>query len=131
MAVVLCTGHDKSLMETRRLLLEADGHKVIPATTELELQQACSQNTFDIAILGQSLPSAEKHKFFEFLQHHCPRTRVLELYTATRARTLSIADGWLQMPLDEPSELANCVAALTKKRADSAASRTHLKAGET
>ncbi len=119
MALILCTGHDKSLMATRRLLLEANGHRVIPASTEIELQQACRQNSFDVAILGQSLSPAEKLKFFHFLQHDCPVTRVLELYTASVARTLDGADGWLQMPTDEPNELASHVASLaTRTRAE-------------
>jgi hypothetical protein len=41
-ALVLCTGIDPVLMETRKLILERSGHKVMSATAEPELENACT-----------------------------------------------------------------------------------------
>jgi hypothetical protein len=54
MALVLCTGVDPHLMETRRLILESAGHRVIFAKTEPELDRECSQHQFDVGVIGHT-----------------------------------------------------------------------------
>jgi hypothetical protein len=60
MALVLSIGSDPSLMLTRRLLLEQDGHTVVGVTDEKALAAACELHTFDIAILSNALSSNMK-----------------------------------------------------------------------
>jgi len=40
-ALVLCTGVDKVLLETRKLILEHAGHTVVSVSDEVSLLSAC------------------------------------------------------------------------------------------
>ena len=55
MALVLCTGVDKAVLETRKLILEAVGHTVMAVMDETALIKACENHSFDIAVVGHTL----------------------------------------------------------------------------
>ncbi len=116
MALVLCIGAQTALMETRRLILERAGHRVVPAMSIPDVQQACSKNDFDVAIIGQAVPAKEKLRILDLVRDACPTTKVLELHTIPSGRTLENADGWLLVPSEVPSELADRVTALAKRK---------------
>jgi hypothetical protein len=54
MAMVLCTGWDQALLDTRSLILQSAGHEVRQAKTQKELVSACDQPH-----LGKSLEDAD------------------------------------------------------------------------
>jgi CheY-like chemotaxis protein len=114
-ALVLCTGIDPVLMETRRLILERAGHRVIFATSEKELQKACTEQGCDVAVIGQTLSANIKLRILRLLRQHCPSAAVLELHPQYADRALNDADGWLAMPTDHPRELADAVDSLVRK----------------
>lgn len=115
MALVLCTGADRPLMQTRALILERAGHTVVPALGEQELVDACSRLSFDVAVIGHSVPPPEKHRVLRLIRQHCPGTRVLELYIASQGKRLSDADDWLEGPIPSPSDLVDRVSLLASK----------------
>ncbi|PYP90618.1 MAG: hypothetical protein DMG65_10930 [Candidatus Angelobacter sp. Gp1-AA117] len=112
MALVLCTGADPALMETRRMLLEKSGHRVITATDEAALKAACQQNAFNVAVIGQVLPISVKKRLLVLIRAHCPAAKVLELYAPSTGRILKDADSWLEVPADVPETLPQEVTAL-------------------
>jgi hypothetical protein len=114
-ALVLCTGFDPVLMETRRLILEKAGHRVISATTERELEKACTEHGCDVAVIGQTLSRNVKLRILLLLRDLCPSAAVLELHPQYADRALENADGWLAMPTDSPRELADAVNSLIRK----------------
>lgn len=57
MAVVLCTGVDKMLLQTRKLLLEKAGHTVVVVMDENTLFDVCQKHSFDVAVIGQTVTS--------------------------------------------------------------------------
>jgi len=113
-ALVLCTGVDEILIRTRQLLLEGAGHKVIPATGQLQLIRACEENHFDVAVVGQVITKPEKQRILSLIREHCPEARVLELFTPSTGRWLPDADDWLEVPGQIPSEFVERVSMLAR-----------------
>lgn len=115
MALVLCTGVDATLIETRKLILEAAGHTVIAATHELAVVTACKQNRFDVAVVGQAILPAKKREIESLVRQHCPSAKILELYSPHEGKRLRNADSWLEVPAQVPAELAERVTELASR----------------
>jgi len=120
MAVVLCTGADPALMKTRKLLLEQAGHQVFTAINESSLQSACAARNFDVIVIGQTVSRQGKTQLLNLVREHCPKARVLELYSVSTGKVLDAADAWLEVPADIPAELSTKVTALAGELAKSA-----------
>lgn len=114
MALVLCTGTDHVLMETRRMLLEKFGHQVITAANEREIRAACKFHSFDVAVIGQGASPSAKKRILMLIRAVCPVASVLELYTVFSNRVLETADAWLEVPADGPETLPRRVSELAK-----------------
>jgi hypothetical protein len=112
MALVLCTGVNRNLVATRKMILEEAGHTVVPALSDRDLIQACEQHDFDVAVIGQAISSREKNRIYSLVRLHCPSLRVLELYSPHEGKVLIAADDWLAVPADVPTDLADHVSAL-------------------
>src|SRR3954470_7223794 len=80
MALVLCTGVNRNLMTTRRMILEDAGHTVVTPMSEPGLTDACARHEFDVAVIGQGISDKEKLRLFSFIHQHCASVKVLELY---------------------------------------------------
>lgn len=113
MALVLCTGADEVVVQTRKLVLERAGHSVVTAMSEPAVISACQERIFDVAVIGQSVSPEDKEQILMLVRQHCPSAKVLELYGFTKE--LESADDWLSVPSD-PQELAERVAALAMRR---------------
>ena len=116
MALVLCTGRDPVLLETRRLILQQAGHTVVPAMSGEQVILACKQHAFDVAVIGQSVSPESKKLIASLVRTHCLSAKILELYPANQGRTLADADSWLEVPADVPQELAERVAEMATKK---------------
>jgi hypothetical protein len=75
MALVLSIGSDPSLMLTRQLLLEQDGHTVVGVMDEKALASACELHTFDVAVLSNALSTNMKQHVVSLIRGHCLRLR--------------------------------------------------------
>lgn len=115
MAIVLGTGTDPMLMKTRQLILEQAGHTVLPASNEREIETACSQYNFEVAVIGQSTPPRFKRENTKLIRKLCPSVKVLEIYPPHLGKALDDADGWLEMPPEGPEMLVSLVNALASK----------------
>lgn len=115
MALILCTGIDGSILETRRLILEAAGHKVFTVTDEKALLALCKEHCFDVAVVGQAVDNAIKRRIGALVRTHCPQAKVLELYEPHLGRALEDADSWILTPTDVPKDLPDRVEELTKQ----------------
>jgi CheY-like chemotaxis protein len=117
MALVLCTGVDKAVLETRKLILQAAGHTVVTAMDEISLLDACKKDPFEIAVIGQMISRRMKHRVAALIKQHCPDIKILELYPPYTGRILDYADSWLMVPADIPDQLADRVNELAKREA--------------
>jgi hypothetical protein len=115
MALVLCAGADASLVRTRQLILERSGHVVVPALDEPTVVAACGQHKFEVAVLGHSLAPQAKRRMAGVVREHCPASKVLELYALSTGTALQDADAWLEVPSEDPQELAARVQELAAK----------------
>jgi DNA-binding response OmpR family regulator len=122
MASVLCTGVDQGLLNTRKLILERAGHKVIPALGEKELVSACTTYAFDVAVIGQTVSELEKRRILRLIREHCPRATVLELFSPATGKMLPDADDWLEVPAKIPFDLAQRVSMLVSRRSGASSS---------
>jgi len=109
MAVVLCTGDDRTLLKTRRLILERDGHKVVTATNQQEVLDACEHHKFAVAVVGQGLRAQSKLQICDAIRQKCKTAKILELYSPYSGKAFEQADSWLAVPADVPQELAERV----------------------
>jgi len=114
MAVVLCTGSDLVLMETRKLILQGAGHKVVTVTNPSDISSACKEHIFDVAVIGQSTSADSKRSIAFLIHQHCPSAKILELYPANQHPAIEDADSWLEVPAQVPQELAQQVERLAK-----------------
>jgi hypothetical protein len=122
MAAVLCTGVDEGLLNSRKLILEKAGHRVIAARGEKELVAACTTYRFDIAVVGQTVSQFEKHRILRLIRNYCPDTKVLELFVPSTGKMLPDADDWLEVPARIPADLAERVSMLASKPSSASSS---------
>jgi ActR/RegA family two-component response regulator len=115
MALVLCTGLDKTVLETRRLILENAGHTVVTVTDETALVTVCQKQSFEVAVVGQTLSPNMKLHVVTLIKENCPNVKILELYSSHAGRMLDDADSSLAVPADAPSDLAERVGELARK----------------
>ncbi|MBZ5489458.1 MAG: hypothetical protein LAO76_00830 [Acidobacteriia bacterium] len=116
MALVLCTGPDPVLLETRRLILQQAGHTVVSALNIEQVILACKQHVFDVAVIGQSVSPESKKVIASTVRRNCPSAKILELHQAHHGRTLADADSWLEVPADVPQQLAERIAEMGIKK---------------
>lgn len=117
MALVLCTGADATLTQTRQLILEAAGHRAVPALDENQIREACGRHKFQVVVIGQSCSDRLKRELARIIRDCCPSAKVLEVYTPGCETVLRDADDWLESPA-MPNELALRVAVLAGERED-------------
>ena len=112
MALVLCTGSDPTLLETRRMILERAGHTVVSAMNVSDVTLACKSHRFHVAVIGQSISPDSKRVIAQLVRHNCPSARILELFPPYYGKTLEDADSWLAVPTSVPKELGDVVTQL-------------------
>jgi len=116
MALVLCTGSDESLMQTRKLILENEGHQVVLAKSLVAVENACAENDFHVVVLGQALVAPEKRRIVDVVKRACRSVKILELHgPGKESKVIADADDWLEVPAQVPQELATRVTALATK----------------
>lgn len=115
MALVLCTGVDPVLLQTRKLILEQAGHKVVTATDQCQITTACAEHRFDVVVIGQTVSANLKSIIASLIRNHCPSAKILELYPPHQGRAVEHADLWLEVPAAVPKHLADRVNELAGK----------------
>lgn len=120
MALVLCTGADRVLMETRKLIVEREGHTVVLVMSEPELNEACAKHSFDIAIIGQGISRKMKKVVAALIRESCPSVKILELHLPHEGRGVDDADSWLEVPPEGAHQLAERVNELAAEKVNGA-----------
>jgi DNA-binding NtrC family response regulator len=70
---LLCISYDESLLTTRKLILEQEGFDVATAYGFAEASTICKfDHSFDLIIMGHSMPRGDKTALIEMLKPNCP-----------------------------------------------------------
>ena len=68
---ILSVSYDEPLLRTREMLLERQGHDVTSAFGFTAALQHCKKGTFDLFILGHSIPEADKAELIKVFRANC------------------------------------------------------------
>ena len=77
-ARILSIFYDQSLLQTRQWLLEGEGYLVTSAMRLKEAVELCRDRSFDLVIIGYSIPDEDRQRFITALRFACS-TPVLAL----------------------------------------------------
>jgi DNA-binding response OmpR family regulator len=69
---ILSVSYDRALLATRKMLLEQKGYIVTSALGFREAIEHCQNGTFDLFILGHSIPEKDKLHLIETFRGSCP-----------------------------------------------------------
>lgn len=105
MVLVLCTGVDQVLIQTRKQILEDAGHTVIAARDGREVVTACEGHPFNVAVIGQAVSPRMKRHIAALIRQHCPPVKLLEMYEPHEGRALPDADDWMEALPQNQGEL--------------------------
>jgi CheY-like chemotaxis protein len=108
MARILHVGTNDAVMATRRAILKRAGHEVTLAHDVREVVTACTVNSFDVVILGQSLPVKEKQRVVHTVREHCKPVRFLEYHNGISPDMPSV-HAHLQVTSSTPQSLLQSV----------------------
>jgi DNA-binding response OmpR family regulator len=64
--------YEPALLMTRQLMLEAQGYVVVSALGYTEAQKKCAQGSYDLLILGHSIPESDKRALISEFRANCP-----------------------------------------------------------
>src|SRR5690348_17087705 len=107
MARILSVSYDVSLLHTRQLILQQPGHDVISAFGfAYALKHGNFIQSFDIFILGHSMPTDDKEALISDFRKHCPGGAVIAL-RRNGERPVIGADYEIE---PEPKEIVDVVA---------------------
>ncbi len=68
---ILSISYDQALLQTRALILSREGFEVESAVGFTAAIQACKKGTFDLVILGHSIPTEDKSAIVKQLKEVC------------------------------------------------------------
>jgi|ERR1051326_4520663 DNA-binding response OmpR family regulator len=69
---ILAISYDKSLLDTRKMILELHGFDVVTALGYQEALGMCRQKqNFDLVIVGHSIPKSDKELFIDEIRKTC------------------------------------------------------------
>lgn len=105
---ILSVGLYGPLVHTRQLLLEQYGHSVSSATDFRDAVAQCSRRSYDLLILGHSIPDSEKDDLVRAFREHCAAPVLcLRRHLEQGARTAEY-----HVAIEDPADLARTVASV-------------------
>ena len=82
---ILSISYDESLLATRQLILTRAGYDVKSALGFVQAQEVCRDGSFDLIILGHSIPRRDKSAVVSLIKSSCGSTTVLSLVKPTES----------------------------------------------
>jgi hypothetical protein len=98
---VLSISASQALLETRGLILEAEGFRVVPAMDFLQVKAACAEGGFGLAIVDHSIGANVKRAIAATVRQQRPGVEIIELCLVSP----EIPDAEYHLISPEPSDL--------------------------
>jgi DNA-binding NtrC family response regulator len=77
---IFCVSYDAELLSTRRLVLQQAGFAVSTATSLEEAKRCLGHEDFDLAIIGHSMPRADREVLAREIKRSNADTVIISLY---------------------------------------------------
>lgn len=77
---LLIVSSDPAFGDVRKDVLEDAGFSVISANNFRQLEDACKQGEFWLAVVGHAISPKEKRRVWAEIVTRCPETEILDLY---------------------------------------------------
>jgi DNA-binding response OmpR family regulator len=114
---ILNIARNESFLKSRSAALEAAGYEVVSALNILTVERECeTHGSFDLVIIGHSLPKGEKRRVMLAVRQFCGRIPILELYPPGTTPVDEEADEELPSPDEPDALLAKVGEMLARKR---------------
>ena len=97
-------------METRILLLERHQYEVVPALNFREVEEACKQRNFDLALIGHDIEPKIKKAIGVKIREHRPDAPIVEM-----CRYSPEIEGSIFTVTDSPGELLQTIAEVCRR----------------
>lgn len=113
LANIIHVGTHEPTLTTRKTILERAGHAITLARDLRTVIAACENQTFDVAIIGQTLPPMEKMRVSDTLREKCQGIRILEFHDGLKPQ-LDNADAHLEVAGTTPQIFLETVERLAR-----------------
>jgi len=111
-ARILSVSYDLPLLRTRHLLLERDGYEVVSTPDLAASLERCKQITFDVFILGHSIPREEQEKMVRAFRE-CSQAPIISLRRSMSEAPVAGAEFQID---PDPELLLNTVAQIVRAK---------------
>jgi DNA-binding NtrC family response regulator len=119
MARILSVSYDESLLKTRQLILEQSGYEVTSALGFTDAMKQCTEGgTFDMFVLGHSIPIRDKQALVQAFRCRC-RSAVVALKRPGEDLAATGAD--FQADPGDPAGMLALISQIIQARATTAA----------
>ena len=110
---ILIYGRDTGLLQTRRLLLEASGYRVLMATELAEVKRVVGAEGIDLLILCHSLSTAETQEALAVVAAHTHKVHTLIMAAYWGSYSAGVPDLVLEA-MEGPAHLVSAVERLVE-----------------
>lgn len=76
---ILNISADRNVATTREMILRQHGHQVLTAFDLPDVERACREAKFDLAILGHSLNRSQRERVLQILSSHCKGAPIIDI----------------------------------------------------
>ena len=109
---ILCIAATEPILQTRQLLLERNGYQVVPALNFRQVEEACREGNFDLAVVGQEIEAKIKKAIGIKMRELRPQAPILEM-----CRYSPEIEGSHFTVSDSPEELLTSIADVLNRKA--------------
>ncbi len=113
MARILSVSYDEPLLRTRHMLLQQSGYEVVSTLGFTESLRHCKQGSFDLFILGHSIPYSDKMQLVERFRGVCSAP-IISLRRSSGEQLVDGADHHIE---PDPEPLLDLVARILSGKA--------------
>ena len=107
---ILCISATDAILQTRKLLLERHGYEVVPALNFRDVEAACKDANFDLALVGHDLEARIKKALGAKIREHCSGVPILEM-----CRYSPEIEGATFTVSDSPAELIQAISDILER----------------
>jgi DNA-binding NtrC family response regulator len=109
---ILSVSYDIPLLRTRHMLLEREGYGVVSTSNLATSLEECKKTTFDVFVLGHSIPHEDKQKIVSAFHGVCPAPIISLRRSMSEGPILGV-----DFQIDpDPEQLLNTIAELVRSK---------------